>query len=49
MKKIEEIESRIEEIISDSKETGEPTYKIAQKLADKRIMNRRSDLAKNKA
>lgn len=49
MKKIEEIESRIEEIISDSKGTGEPTFKIAQKLADKRIMNRRSELAKNKA
>jgi leucine dehydrogenase len=43
MKKVEEIEDRMKKIISISRTTGEPTYKIAHKLADERIMNKRRE------
>lgn len=43
MNKVEEIGDRIDEIISTSKKTGEPTHTIAHKLADERIMNKKRD------
>lgn len=48
MNKVEQIGDRIEEIIATSKKTGEPTYKIAHKLADARIMNQRREQKANK-
>jgi hypothetical protein len=41
MKKVEEIEDRIGEIISASKKTGEPTHAIAHKVADERIQKKK--------
>lgn len=48
MNKVEQIGDRIEEIIATSKKTGEPTYAIAHKLADARIMNKRREQEANK-
>jgi leucine dehydrogenase len=42
MKKVEEIEHRIGEIISASKKTGEPTHIIADKVADERIQKKKN-------
>lgn len=39
MKKVEGIEGKIEQIIAVSKEHNEPTYEIADRLADKRVYN----------
>jgi len=47
MNKVEQIGDRIEEIIATSKKTGEPTYRIAHKLADARIMNKRREQEAN--
>lgn len=41
MTKVKQIEERIKKIISVSKERGEPTNEIAQKLADERIAKKR--------
>jgi leucine dehydrogenase len=41
IKKVEEIEDRIGEIISASKKTGEPTHTIADKIADERIQKKK--------
>jgi len=43
MKKVEEIEDKIEKIIALSKEHNEPTYEIANRLADERIRNKRKE------
>lgn len=43
MKKVEEIEEKIWRIISVSKEHNEPTYEIANRLADERIRNKRRE------
>jgi leucine dehydrogenase len=43
MKKVEEIEDRIGEIIAASKKTGEPTHTIADKVADERIQNKKRE------
>ncbi len=44
MKKLEEIGDKIEKIISASKEHNEPTYEIANRLADERVENKRKEL-----
>ena len=43
MKKVQEIEHRIGEIISASKKTGEPTHTIAHKVADERIQRKKKE------
>lgn len=43
MKAIEQIEDRIGEIISVSKEHQKPTYEIAHQLADERILKKRKE------
>jgi leucine dehydrogenase len=48
--KVQEIEKRIGEIITTSKETGQPTHIIADKVADERVQKKktaRSEPAKN--
>lgn len=44
MKKVEEIEEKIDKIIAVSKEYNEPTYEIANRLADERVENKRKEL-----
>ena len=44
MKKLEEIEEKIDKIISVSKEHNEPTYEIADRLADERVENKKKEL-----
>jgi leucine dehydrogenase len=41
MKKVREIEARIEEVIAASKKTGEPTHTIADKIADERVQKQK--------
>ena len=44
IKKVEEIEEKIDTIIAVSKENNEPTYEIANRLADERISNKKKEL-----
>ena len=44
IKKVEEIEEKIETIIAVSKENNEPTYEIANRLADERIGDKKKEL-----
>jgi len=44
MKKVEEIEEKIDTIIAVSKEHNEPTYEIANRLADERISDKKKEL-----
>jgi leucine dehydrogenase len=44
IKKVEEIEEKIDTIIAVSKEHNEPTYEIANKLADKRVSDKKKEL-----
>jgi len=46
MKAIEQIEGRIGEIISVSKESHKPTYEIADQLADERVLKAREEREK---
>ena len=48
MKKLEEIGDGMEKIISTSKKTGEPTYKIAHRLADERLLIKKRELGASK-
>lgn len=48
MKKVEQIEEKIGRIISVSKEHNEPTYEIANRLADERIRNKRKEQERSK-
>ena len=41
MKKVQEIEDRIGEVIAESKKTGEPTHTIVDKVADERIRRKK--------
>ena len=41
---MEEIEEKIDKIIAVSKEHNEPTYEIANRLADERVENKRKEL-----
>jgi len=44
IKKVEEIEEKIDKIIAVSKEHNEPTYEIANRLADERISDKKKEL-----
>jgi len=44
IKKVEEIEEKIDTIIAVSKEHNEPTYEIANRLADERISDKKKEL-----
>ncbi|HDH86476.1 MAG: leucine dehydrogenase [Candidatus Aenigmatarchaeota archaeon] len=48
MKKVEQIEGKIERIISLSKEHNEPTHEIANRLADERISAKKKELERSK-
>jgi len=48
MKKVEEIEEKIDKIIAVSKEQNEPTYEIANRLADERIRTKRKEQERTK-
>jgi len=48
IKKVEEIEEKIDKIIAVSKEHNEPTYEIANKLADERISDKKKELETSK-
>jgi len=43
MKKVKQIEEKIDKIIAVSKEHNEPTYEIANRLADERISNKKKE------
>lgn len=44
MKKLEEIGEKIDKIISISRENNEPTYEIANRLADERVSDKKKEL-----
>ena len=44
IKKVEEIEEKIDTIIAVSKKNNEPTYEIANRLADERISDKKKEL-----
>jgi leucine dehydrogenase len=48
MEKVEEIGEKIDEIITVSKENNEPTYEIANRLADERVEAKRKELEKSR-